>query len=103
MEWIQILDNNCWKECDQKGGLCTACLNYEPDAISGYCCSGSNHFRGEGPKNNGDCPTQAVEAQKSTVHSCVVSKKKYPVPEPTDGKIYKCYCFLPLLCLFYRF
>ena len=88
-------------------------MNYESDAISGYCCSGVNHFRGEGPNNNGDCPTQAVEIQKSKVHSCVVSKKIYQVPsiesttvsnpitqtltvnvtETSDGKIYEFYCF----------
>ena len=75
LEWFQI-DDNCWKECGGKGGLCSACVNYESSAISGYCCSGVNHKDGFGPLLNWDCPSNAVAAQKSNVHSCVVSKIK---------------------------
>ena len=75
MEWIQI-DNNCWEECDKKGGLCSACMNHESNAVSGYCCSGTNHFEGNGPVFNGDCPLDAIAVQKSKVHSCVISKKQ---------------------------
>ena len=51
-------------------------MNYDSNADSGYCCSGINHKGGNGPIANGDCPADAIAAQKSTVHSCVISKKK---------------------------
>ena len=70
-EWLQI-PGDCWVECDQTGGLCQACKNYESNAISGYCCSGVNHQNGGGPILNGDCPHEAIVNQNSTSHSCVV-------------------------------
>ena len=51
-------------------------MTYESNATSGYCCSGVNHMDGNGPVLNGDCPSDAVAAQKSNGHSCVVSKIK---------------------------
>ena len=75
IEWI-ALDNNCWEECDKNGGSCSACMEYETEAISAYCCSGVNHISGNGPVSNGDCPADAISIQKSTTHSCVISKKR---------------------------
>ena len=74
-EWISI-DDNCWSECGEKGGFCSACMNYDSNAISGYCCSGDNHFDGNGSVLNGDCPSDAIAIQKSNVHSCVILKTK---------------------------
>ena len=73
LEWFQI-DNNCFKECGRKGGLCSTCMKYDSLATSGYCCSGVNHYDGQGPIFNGDCPSDAIAIQKSNVHSCVISR-----------------------------
>ena len=73
MEWLSI-GNDCWIECGG-GGLCPACMNYESSSTSGYCCSGINHQAGGGPMDNGDCPAEAIAAQLSNTHSCVVSIK----------------------------
>ena len=51
-------------------------MSYESNSTSGYCCSGINHQDGGGPMDNGDCPAEAVAAQLSFTHSCVVSMKK---------------------------
>ena len=75
MEWIPI-DDNCWSECGRKGGMCSTCMKYVSNADNAYCCSGINHEDGDGAKLNGDCPLEAIAVQKSSVHSCVVSKKK---------------------------
>ena len=75
LKWFQI-DNNCFKECGRKGGFCSTCMNYDSLAISGYCCSGVNHFDGKGPIFNGNCPSDAIAVQKSNVHSCVISRKQ---------------------------
>ena len=76
LEWLSIDLSiyNCWNECG--GGLCPACMNYESNSTSGYCCSGINHQAGGGPIGNGDCPAEAIAAQLSGTHSCVVSMKK---------------------------
>ena len=74
LEWIPILDSNCWPECG--GGSCQACMNYESNVISAYCCSGANHYWGWGPIYNEDCPADAILAQTSQHHTCVVSKRK---------------------------
>jgi hypothetical protein len=65
---------SCWDECG--GGSCPACKNYQSSAIFGYCCSGVNHRNGNGPISNRDCPDEAIAAQKSIDHTCVVLTKK---------------------------
>lgn len=60
----------CWGACNEQ------CSNADPDAIAGYCCSGANHFAGDGAVSNGDCPADAVAAVTTTVHSYVIKKKK---------------------------
>ena len=47
-------------------------MDHDSNAISGYCCSGVNHVAGNGPFDNGDCLIEAIEAQTSNTHSCVV-------------------------------
>ena len=79
-EWIEDPTSMCWGACNNQGGQCSACSNADPDAIAGYCCSGANHFSGDGAVSNGDCPADAVAAVTTTVHSCVIKKQK--------GKIY---------------
>ena len=61
--------------CNEQGGQCSGCMNADPDAYEGYCCSGANHHGGGGPAANGDCPADAIAAVSTTVHSCVVKKK----------------------------
>ena len=51
-------------------------MNADPDALAGYCCSGANHFGGNGAVNNGDCPADAASAVTVDSHSCVVLKEK---------------------------
>ena len=66
----------CWGACNQQGGQCSACMNADPDALAGYCCSGANHHGGGGAVSNGDCPVDAIAAVSTSFHSCVVHKKK---------------------------
>ena len=75
LDWLSFGDD-CWTECGQKGGWCSACMNYDSVSTSGYCCSGINHQAGGGPIENGDCPVEAVAAQLSISHSCVISKSQ---------------------------
>ena len=80
LEWISMNDD-CWARCEYKGGACQACSNDYPDAVAAYCCSGENHWLGEGIYENGDCPNEAVAVEMSTIHSCVIAKEKVP-PTP---------------------
>ena len=90
LEWISM-NNNCWLECELKGGSCSACMDYDSNAVAGYCCSGVNHQSGVGPHDNGDCPSDAVVAQKSYTHSCVIAKKKIPSQTKIDLAVYAGY------------
>ena len=75
-QYVQLPDSVCWGECTAEGGECTACKNHDPNATAGYCCSGANHFAGDGAVSNGDCPADAIAAITTNVHSCVVHKQK---------------------------
>ena len=76
-EWVDLPDFSvCWGACNEQGGQCSACMNADPDALAGYCCSGANHFGGNGAVNNGDCPADAAAAVTVDSHSCVVLKEK---------------------------
>jgi len=74
-EWVEDPQSVCWGMCNEQGGQCSGCMNGDPDATAGYCCSGVNHHGGGGPAANGDCPADAIAAVTTTVHSCVVKKK----------------------------
>ena len=45
-------------------------MNSKPNAVAGYCCSGTKSF------GNGDCPAEAIAAQTSEGHYCIVAMKK---------------------------
>ena len=66
----------CWGACNGQGGQCSACLSGDPDAVARYCCSGANHFGGDGAVSNGDCPADAIAAVSTSFHACVIQKKK---------------------------
>ena len=66
----------CWGMCNEQGGQCSACMDADPDALAGYCCSGANHFGGDGAVSNADCPADAIAAVSTSFHACVVHRKK---------------------------
>ena len=77
--WVELPDfSDCWGACNQQGGQCSACMNADPDALAGYCCSGANHHGGGGAVSNGDCPADAATAVTVDSHACVVLKEKTP-------------------------
>ena len=86
-EWVELPNSVCWGECHEKGGQCVACKSHDSDALAGYCCSGANHFGGDGAVSNGDCPANAVAAVNSTFHACVVLKENATPPVLPNGKV----------------
>ena len=77
MGYVELPDFSvCWGACNQQGGQCSACMNADPDALAGYCCSGANHHGGNGAVSNGDCPADAATAAVAS-----------PAPAPMAGMI----------------
>lgn len=70
----------CYDACkgdDNQAGLCEDFCGE-----GGYCCSGENYHRDNGPEKNGDCPTGAVGAIYTIVHTCAIPMSVKDAPKP---------------------
>ena len=70
----------CYDACkgnDNQAGLCEDFCGE-----GGYCCSGENYHRGNGPEKNGDCPAGAVGAIYTIVHTCAIPMSVKDAPKP---------------------
>ena len=70
----------CYDACkgnDNQAGLCEDFCGE-----GGYCCSGENYHRGNGPEKNGDCPAGAVGAIHTIVHTCAIPMSVKDAPKP---------------------
>ena len=55
---------NCWEQCEKKGGRCPFC------GENGFCCRGERH-----PTWNGNCPIQSLRVARTDEHDCVAPIK----------------------------
>jgi len=60
----------CYDACKGDNNQAGLCEDFCGEG--GYCCSGENYHRGNGPEKNGDCPAGAVGAIYTNVHTCAI-------------------------------